>query len=233
MKKIAFTLLSVMLLAVAAINASAQESRTVSDFNAIASAGPFKVHIKLDGTESVKVDAEANIVNEIETIVEDHTLKIRFKHREHDYDRDEIHKADIYVTAKSLNALYNAGSGSMNVEGVCSANNFKAYLSGSGSINAAVKSDGLRVNISGSGSIKISGSSRDAEVAIAGSGNLEGKELKTESAKISIAGSGNAYLAVDKSITAHIAGSGNVVYSGNASIENSRSAGSGRVSKAD
>src|ERR1700712_2134619 len=105
MKKIAFTLLSVMLLAVAAINASAQESRTVSGFDAVASAGPFAVHIKLDGTESVKVDADANIINEIETVVEDHTLKIRFKNRERDYDRNEIHKADIYVTAKSLNEL--------------------------------------------------------------------------------------------------------------------------------
>jgi hypothetical protein len=231
MKKIAFTLLSVMLLAVVAINASAQESRTVSDFDAVASAGPFTVHIKLDGTESVKVDADANIVKDIETIVEDHTLKIRFKDR--DYDRHGNYKADIYVTAKSLNALFVAGSGSIDVDGVCSATDFKAFLSGSGSISTAVKSDGLRVNISGSGSVKLRGSSRDAQVMIAGSGNLEAKELKTESAKVSISGSGNVYVAAEKSVSAHIAGSGNVVYSGNASIEDSRTAGSGRVSKAD
>jgi hypothetical protein len=78
MKRLSFTLLSIMLFSVTALKALAQESSTqtrqVSGFNAIASAGPFNVHIKLDGTESVKVDADANIINDIETVVENNTL---------------------------------------------------------------------------------------------------------------------------------------------------------------
>src|ERR1700749_3191542 len=105
MKRLALPLLSVMLLSIAAINASAQESRQVSGFNAVASAGPFNIHIKIDGTESVKVDADANIIREIETVVENHTLKIQFKHHGTWREYNNIHKADVYVTAKSLNAL--------------------------------------------------------------------------------------------------------------------------------
>ena len=233
MKRLTLTLLSVMLLSMVAINASAQESRQVSGFDAIASGGPFNVYIKIDGTESVKVDADANIISEIETVVENHTLKIQFKHHGNWREYNNIHKADVYVTAKSLNALVNSGSGSMKVDGMINANDFKVILSGSGNISASVKSDGLRAVISGSGSIKLSGSARDADFTITGSGQIQARELKTETAKAGITGSGDVYVTAEKSVSAHITGSGNLDYSGNASVVDSRYTGSGRVNKAD
>ena len=235
MKRLTFNLLSVILLS-AAINASAQDSSTqsrqVSDFNSVASAGPFNVHIKLDGSESIKVDADANIINDIETVVENHTLKIKFKDRE--FRRyNHIHKAEVYVSAKSLNALTNSGSGSMEVEGTINTEDFKVILSGSGSIRTAVKSNGLQAVISGSGSIKLKGSAENADITISGSGEVDGRNLKTQSAKAVITGSGNIHIAADRSVTAHITGSGNVLYSGNASNVDSRYIGSGRASRED
>lgn len=237
MKRVVFSILSIMLLSAAAIKVSAQESsvqnRQVSGFNAVASSGPFNVHIKLDGTESVKVDADSNIINDIETVVEDNTLKIRFKDRDHRRYEQNVHKAEVYVSAKSLNALVNSGSGSTNVDGVINADDFKVVLSGSGSVNTSVKSGELHATISGSGSIKLNGSTGDAKIMISGSGQVEAKNLKTESANVVITGSGNVYVKAEKSVSAHITGSGNVEYSGNASVVDSRSIGSGRVNKVD
>jgi putative autotransporter adhesin-like protein len=237
MKRVVFTILSIMLFSAAAIKVSAQESsvqtRQVSGFSAIASSGPFNVYIKLDGTESVKVDADSNIINDIETVVEGNTLKIKFKDSDHQRYEHNVHKAEVYVSAKSLNALVNSGSGSTNVDGVISADNFKVVLSGSGSIKTSVKSGDLNATISGSGSIKLNGSTGDARIVISGSGQVEAKDLKTESANVVITGSGNVYVIAEKSVSAHITGSGNVEYSGNASVVNSRYTGSGRVNKVD
>jgi hypothetical protein len=237
MKRVIFTILSIVLLSAAAIKVSAQESsvqnRQVSGFNAIASSGPFNVHIKLDGTEGVKVDADSNIINDIETVVEGNTLKIRFKDRDHRRYEQNVHKAEVYVSAKSLNALVNSGSGSTNVDGVINADDFKVVLSGSGSVNTSIKSGELHATISGSGSIKLNGSTGDAKIMISGSGQVEAKNLKTESANVVITGSGNVYVKAEKSVSAHITGSGNVEYSGNASVVDSRSIGSGRVNKVD
>src|ERR1700754_1047972 len=165
MKRLSFTLLSIMLLSLAVISASAQETRQVSGFDAAASAGSFNVYIKMGGTESVKVDADASIISEIETVVEGHTLKIRFKDREGRHNHN-YRKADVYVTAKSLNSLPNSGSGSMKVDGTISTDDFKVVLSGSGDISTAVKSDALHAVISGSGSIKLSGSTGDGNFRI-------------------------------------------------------------------
>jgi hypothetical protein len=226
MKKLAFTILSLMLFSAAAINASAQESRQVSGFDAVASGVSCNVHIKIDGTESVKIEASSEFLNEVETIVEDHTLKIRFK--DHNRHNHNFGKADVYVSAKALNAITNSGSGSMHVDGTLSGENVSVVLSGSGDMSTAVKAGNLNTVISGSGSIKLNGSSRDADVVISGSGEVEGRSLKTGSAQVTISGSGNVYFDAEKSISAHISGSGNVRYTGNASV-NSTHSGSGRV----
>ena len=222
-----------MLLMTAALNASAQNSQTreVSGFNSVASAGPFNVHIKLDGTESLKIDADPGIINEIETTVKDGALKISFK--DHNYWNKNAGKIDIYVTAKSLSGLVNSGSGSIKVDGLISTDNFKAVLSGSGNITTSVKSDGLHAVISGSGSIKLSGDANDADIVVTGSGELNGKDLKTSSSQVTITGSGNVHVAANKSVSAHIIGSGSVVYSGNATVSDAKYIGSGRMTKED
>ncbi|HVV54523.1 MAG TPA: head GIN domain-containing protein [Mucilaginibacter sp.] len=232
MKKLAFIIVSGALLSFAAANTKAQgHSRQVSGYNAVASAGPFNVHIKIDGNESVRVDADADVINDIETVVEDHTLKIKFK--DHEYRHHNIHKADIYVEAKSLNALTNSGSGSMRVDGTASAGDFQAILSGSGNISTSVKSDDLHAVISGSGSIDLKGSAHNASFVISGSGEIGGKGLRTNSVSAVITGSGNIYVYADDRISAHITGSGSVFYSGNASVVDGRYTGSGRVIKGD
>lgn len=230
MKRLTYLILSTAILSLVSIKISAQsQSRSVSGFNAIASAGPFNVYVKLDGNESVKVEADADIINDIETVVEDNTLKIRFKDRE--YRHHNIHKAEVYVEAKSLNSLINSGSGGIKVDGAINAESFKAILSGSGNISASVKSGNIRAIISGSGNIKLSGSAGDADFVITGSGEISGKDLKTNSVTATIAGSGNVYVQAEKSVTGRITGSGSVIYSGNASDINSRTVGSGRVTR--
>lgn len=233
MKRIVYTIFAAVLVIAATLKASAQseETRQVSGFNSIASSGPFDVHVNINGTESLKISAGSDIIKEIETVVEDGKLKIKFKHREWGYDH--VGQIDVYITAKSLSALVNAGSGSIKVEGVVTGSNVDVTLSGSGDIDSSVKSERLHATISGSGSIHLNGSADEAKVVITGSGEVKAKGLKTGSTSVSIAGSGSAYFSADKTVSANIVGSGSVVYSGNATITESRTIGSGSVSKAD
>jgi hypothetical protein len=234
MKKIVYSVFAGILLITATLKVSAQseQTREVSGFNSIASSGPFDVHVKINGTESLKLKANQDIINEIETVVENGTLEIKFKHH-HDRNYDNTERIDVYVTAKSLSAVANAGSGSIKIDGVVHGENVKLILSGSGDITSSVKSGDLHVSISGSGSIHINGDVNDANISIAGSGELMGKELVTGSASVSITGSGSAYFAANKTVSASIVGSGNVIYSGNATTGDIRTIGSGRVSKAE
>lgn len=233
MRRIVYSILAVILLAAATLSASAQsgETREVSGFSSIGSGGPFDVHIRINGTESLKISGKAEAISQIETKVEDGRLQIRWKDHWRNHNEDQLGKIDIYVTAKSLSDVSNAGSGVMTIDGTVSGDHVNISLSGSGSISSAVRADKLHAAISGSGSIHLEGNADEAEVNISGSGSLNGKRLKTNTARVHIAGSGNAYLVADKSISGHIAGSGDVVYSGNATEDDVKTVGSGRVRK--
>ncbi|PWK78296.1 putative autotransporter adhesin-like protein [Mucilaginibacter oryzae] len=232
MKKLIFSLMASVLVVSVAVKVSAQTvTRDVSGYNGIACGGPFHVFIKIDGTEGVKLDVDANIVDDIKTEVENGILKVEFKN--HWKSHGNIQRADIYISAKTVAYLANSGSGNTTVDGVMTAENAKIALSGSGNIKTAVKSGTLDIKISGSGSIDVKGSTGLAECRISGSGQINGKSLSTETVEASIAGSGDINIMASKKVSARISGSGSVLYSGSASIGETRYAGSGRISKAD
>jgi hypothetical protein len=232
MKKFKFAFLSLIAIAgcVGTAMAQSEETRQVSGFTGITSSSSFSVHVKIDGTESLRIKAEPQAMKFIETYVEHGMLEIRVP-QEHNWSDNRLGHVDIYITARSLSSLSLGGSGSIEVEGIVKGENVHVSLGGSGSISSAVESGSLRVSVAGSGSVKLHGKAAKADITISGSGNLKASELKLDDAEISIAGSGDCYLDIEKTISAHIAGSGNVRYTGNATITNVSSAGSGRVTR--
>ncbi len=203
MKRISIAVLAAIVVITAAFKASAQteQTRQVSGFNGSGSAGSFAVHVKIDGTESLKLSAPADIINNIETVVENGKLQIRFKRDNERRDREIDHgKIDVYVTAKSLSSLSIAGSGYIKVDGVLNSSDVNLTISGSGSITSAIKSTNLHATISGSGTINVDGNSESANFVVSGSGEMKAKELKTDAAAVSLTGSGNAHIYADKTI---------------------------------
>ena len=233
MRKLTYSIFAVILMAAATLTASAQseETRQVSGFNGIGSGGPFDVHVKVNGTESLKIKGPSEAISQIETKVENGNLEINWKDKWRNHSDNHWGKIDIYVTAKSLSSVALAGSGDMTVDGAVEGDKVNVALSGSGNISAVVKASDLHTSISGSGSVNMDGRADEARISVSGSGNLNAIELKTNTANVSIAGSGSVYLTAEKTLSGHIAGSGNVVYRGNATEEDVRTAGSGRVRK--
>jgi len=208
--------------------AQSGQTRSVSGFNSIESGGPFNVHVKITGTESVRLDIDDDVVNDVKTEVEGGVLKIGFRHN-FSLRNHNIKRGDIYVTAKSLSALANSGSGNLDLDGVLSGQNVSVILSGSGNMRAAVKASTLESRISGSGGINLKGSTDAAEFRISGSGEINAKGLTTETLTATISGSGGISVVANKTVSARITGSGGVSYSGNATIAETRYTGSGRV----
>jgi Putative auto-transporter adhesin, head GIN domain len=211
------------------VSAQSTQTRPVSGFNSVGNAGSFAVHVKITGTESLKITADASIIDEIETVVEGGNLEVRFKHphEQHHYNG----RVDVYITAKALNALACSGSGSIEVDGALKGNEADVTLSGSGSITTSIASGKVEATISGSGKINLNGSTGKTNVTISGSGDLKAGDLKTDVAEITTTGSGTVHINANKSISAEIIGSGNVYYTGTANISKVSTIGSGRIKK--
>lgn len=233
MRKISYSILAILVMAAAALTASAQvdETRVVSGFTKVGSGGEFNVHIKIDATEGVKLVGRAKTINQIETIVKDGELWIQWKDSENEHDIMKWGAVDIYVTVKSLSGIGSAGTGNMVVEGTVTADKFEIHSAGPGNILCAVNTPSLYATKTGSGWLDLSGNADNAKIELIGSGQLNGKELKTNTALVTLVGTANAYLVVNKTIGGQISGSGNVNYTGNATEGGIISSGSGRFLK--
>lgn len=204
------------------------EMRTVSDYDKIAVAGSFNVKLLKGKEGAITVKADENLMEYIITEVKNGDLKIRTKKG---YSINTRKTIVITVPFETINAVSLAGSGDVFSADVIETSDLKLSLAGSGSLNLNVSTQNLSSSIAGSGNIRLNGNSNEFTCSVAGSGNLDGYELKTRIATVKIAGSGNVEINAINEINAKTAGSGNIYYSGNPSVEKITTAGSGSIKK--
>ncbi len=207
-----------------------KETRTVSkNFNEIESAGAFDVFIKNSPQDGkVILEGESNVLENIEVEVQVNTLVIKHKKG---FNFKSHKKVNVYVNAQNLSGIGLSGSGNVVAEGIQKAENFKIGLSGSGSIKVGIDAQNTKAAISGSGDIKLSGKTNNFDVGISGSGDVEAFDLKSDNVKIGVSGSGNIEVYADKKIEAKTAGSGDILYKGNADVIDAKMSGSGKIKK--
>ena len=98
-------------------------------------------------------------------------------------------------------------------------------------MNLNVSTKNLGSSISGSGNLNLNGDTTVFGCSVAGSGDVNSFDLIASKVKVSVAGSGNVKVHASDEIHASSAGSGNIYYSGNPSVEKTKSAGSGSIKK--
>lgn len=204
---------ALLLLFAFSISTFAQEVRSVSSFEGIASGGSFDIKIVKSSKNEVKIEgADADLLEKLETIVEGNRLKIGIKKGKNwSYTGSNKVKITVYHTEK-LEKLSLAGSGSMEWDGELYSTRLDISVAGSGKVCGRIAVSDLEASIAGSGKICLQGAATKQEVSIAGSGDYQAEDLKTQETEISIAGSGDADIYVTKYLDAKISGSGDVRY---------------------
>jgi hypothetical protein len=183
------------------------ENRTVSEFDSIELAGSGRLEVDQNGTESLSISADDNILPLLTSEVQANRLVLRVKSgTQVDPTKTIVYK----VGARNLIAITCAGDTTAVAKGI--------------------HTETLRLEIAGSGDISAAGSSDRQDVTIAGSGKYQGADLKSKIAKINIAGSGDAVMAVSDNLDITIAGSGSIKYIGDPMVKQSV-LGSGTISK--
>lgn len=231
-----FSLLALFLITAVSVKASDTnvliETREVSNFHGITSAGSFNIEVTMGKKESLEIDADESDLERIETLVQNGTLRIRLRRDAKNYNIPFKRKVNIYITAKKLDALAVSGSGNLEVKGIMDSASTNLQLSGSGSITAQVETQNVSLLLSGSGNVNLSGETGNSILNVSGSGNVNAQDLVAKTTKVNIGGSGNVVLHSEESLVANLAGSGSVKYLGSPELQ-VNTLGSGRVTKLD
>jgi hypothetical protein len=209
---------------------SSTQARSVGDFHSLSAMGSMDVIISQAASPSIKIEADQNLLEYIETRNNGGTIEI---YTRDGYNLDPKSAIKVYAAAPDFRDIEVSGSGKINSTGKVTGNSqLNTEISGSGDINIEADAPKITTRISGSGSSRIKGNTKDFSAHISGSGDVYCYDLLSENTEIDIAGGGNAEVYASKTLDVDIAGSGDVRYRGNPSIKQNIS-GSGGVKKAD
>jgi hypothetical protein len=210
------------------------QDRHLTGFNGVNVGGSFDVRITQGSSESVKVEAPAEMMDKIITEVQGGILKI-YNKRDFNFNwkdwfgGNNHHKVIVYVAAKNINEITVSGSGDVFFKDGLTGNNMKIKVSGSGDVFGKVEVKSLEAGISGSGDMRLSGHAQTSTISVTGSGDFSGHDLITSTTSVRVSGSGDASVYVNDRLDAAVSGSGDVRYAGNAKNVSTAKSGSGEI----
>lgn len=207
------------------------QDRSISGFSGVQSSGFFDVYLSSGAAQSVRVEADDNLHEYIETTVNGNELRIDTREG---YRIDTDKDLKIYITSPEFNKVHLSGSGNIISQNQIAGNDkIDLSVSGSGNIKVDLHAPIVDAHMSGSGDINLAGEAKKFEGSLSGSGNIRAMDLKTEETSIRISGSGNADVFASSKLDVRVTGSGDVRYKGGVQQVTSNITGSGSVKKMD
>jgi hypothetical protein len=218
-------------------------ARTVPLFTRIQVEGAVDVEARVGEPQSLTIEGDDNLLENVTTDVRDGKLVIGTKK-----SYSTRIGLRVRLVAPKLEGIGIAGSGDALLEGVRS-ETFSASVAGSGDVevrgtagNVEIDINGsgnvsmgdlsarkVEVSIHGSGDVRLRGTSDELGIAIHGSGDVVAADLRTRASKVRIFGSGDVQVNVTESLDAQTNGSGDVVYAGNPAKVDAVANGSGDI----
>ncbi len=205
------------------------ETRGLSGFTEIKSEISADIFITPENKYEVVIEGQQNIIDVIETVLNNGVLTIRVRNNTI-IKPDE--KIKVHISSPDIRSLSISGSGNMHVIEPLSTSDLRLKISGSGNIHIqSLSAYSVDANISGSGAINIQGGTVAREnLDIGGSGSINLLGLESANSSVKIAGSGDAHVFVKESLKVRISGSGSVYYKGEPAID-VQITGSGKLKK--
>jgi len=207
------------------------ETRALKNFLAISIEYPAEVIVQQGAPESVKVEAEDNLLPQLSTEIRDGTLYIENNERDWSRRVDPSETVKITITVKDVHEIDFSSAGTLQVNGL-KTEDLSLVLSGVGEVTLNKLEVGkLESVLSGAGDIAANGTADEMQLTISGFGDFDAKDLKTLSADVHISGAGSADVSVKNDLTATVSGAGSINYYGSPHLEQNIS-GAGSVHQA-
>jgi hypothetical protein len=225
---ISSTLIMMLTFCASFVFAQGEETRQMPSFSKLSTGGSWDVILEQGDREEVRLESKNLDLNKVITEVSGNTLKIYLE--EGNYRNLNL---KVYVTYRELEEIKHGGSGNLISESDIEAADLSLAFGGSGDARFQnIHADNLKVKMAGSGNVSIKGGTvGQLKVNQSGSGNFKGMDLQAEEVDVTKAGSGNTAITANRSLAVSSAGSGNIQYQGNPSVNTVKIAGSGKLVK--
>lgn len=202
-------------------------NRDPGNFSGVSAGGGFEVEIKQGSPSSVMVEADDNLVEDVETMVEGGKLKIRM--RDHINVRNAHLK--VFITAPSITSLQSSASADINVVGNLEAGEtIRVNASSGSSISATLDAPRVEADASSGAEIDLGGRTRNFDAQSSSGASVNARDLLSESTKASTSSGASVEVHASVQLEARASSGGTVKYRGPASVVKKESSG-GNIEK--
>jgi len=205
------------------------QSRNVSGFSGIDVSGAINVYVKQDSSESVRIEADANLMEYVVTRVENGVLAI---YPDDHSNLNPTRSINVYVSGR--NFKYFEASGASDIRGeskIQGSEEIEFNASGASKIELDIKAPKVAGDISGASSLRLTGETKDVYLHATGASNAKCFELMAENADVDISGASGASVFASVSVKGEASGASHVKYKGAATNVVVNTSGAGSVSK--
>jgi hypothetical protein len=194
------------------------ETRTVGGIDSVLFSAIGDMTIIQGQTESLKIDAEDNIMPKIVTEMRGSQLYIGFERQNWQDIIRPTQGIKYTLTVKSISSIELSGLGSVTAT-TLKADDMTVKVGGAGGITIKnFTGSTLTAVMSGAGSLDISGKVTSLDATMSGVGNFACGNLQTQTAKINLTGAGGATVWAANTLDVSITGAGSVSYYGKPKI---------------
>ena len=184
------------------------ENRQLPSFTGIDIGGSMNVYILQTDEQSVRIETDGNLQDNVITTVSGDILTIKSKGIKNPT------KLNAYVHLPELIFLEAGGATDVNGEGLFETDELKVIAHGAASVTLDVDVNYLETIVSGAADLELSGRASTHKTKVSGAGNIKAKSLITEKCTYNVSGAGDASLNVTDEVTGETSGAGSVNYEG-------------------
>ena len=194
-----------------------EETREVNGLSGVELATKGTLYIEVGSEESLRIEAEDNLMEYLETEVSGGRLRIGTRERVNLRNSEPI---KYYLTVTALDTIKISSSGDIEAPAL-EADDFSVSIASSGNLEIdALNASHLKVSISSSGDLDIAaGAVETQDVTISSSGNYDAEDLESDEAEVRINSNGSATIWVRDSLKVNLNSSGDLRYRGNPTVD--------------
>ena len=200
------------------------EERTVSGFDSISVSNSINLIIEQTGTETLKIEADDNVVPLVKTSVRNRELRINLTATSLRATAPII----CYISVKDLRKISLSNSSGL----VCKelrTDELNIDMNNASRGEIIVYTDSIDAKITNSAHLDISGEAESQKIEVNNSGAYNAKELKSKECEVKAKNIGFATVNVSTQLNATVSTDGQVNYIGNPEVVNTKISSEGKV----
>ncbi|WP_116106476.1 head GIN domain-containing protein [Lewinella sp. IMCC34191] len=200
-------------------------SRNIDGFTGVKTCCSFKVEVA-EGNFDVRVEAESNLLEFIETEVRGRTLHIKYTE---DANFKSTEPIVVYVRLPRLESIDASSSSRVTGTTPFTGDDLDLDVSSSANIEVEFSGDHVELDASSSGRIDVKGSARRVTADASSASRIDAGDLRADEADADVSSAANISVHAEKRLRADASSAGSISYSGSPSDIHTDTSSAGKV----